>query len=114
MTDLGSPLPDPGPGHNPPMYREPDAASGVPGGVILGVAVAAIVAAGAIWYSMSGPTTEATNPPTTTIGQGSPRVEAPVIPPVIKAVTPEAPAPQVAPPMPTPEPTPPINTAPNP
>jgi hypothetical protein len=114
MTDPRNPLPDPGVGRNPPMYREPDAERGIASGVILSIAVAAMVAVGALWYSysMSGPSTTATHPPTTTTGQGNPRVTAPVIDNVTPAPVP-APAPQAAPAT-TPGPATPTNIDPKP
>ena len=111
MTDR-SPLPNLELGRNPPTYYKPNAGSEISGGVILGVAVAAIVAVGAIWYAVSMPTLTAANPPATTTGQNTPRVQAPVI----NAMTPApitAPAPQAMP-MPTPDPATPTNVDPQP
>jgi hypothetical protein len=94
-----------------PAYRASDASPGLSGGVILSVALAAAVAAGAVWYAVTLPTKTTYNPPTSTVGQSTQPMA-----PVIDAMSPAqitAPAPQPLP-MPTPDPAPPINIAPNP
>jgi hypothetical protein len=80
-TDRGNPLPDPGLGRNPPKYRDRGPAeSSVGAGMIFGIALAAVMVAGIILYSWSGPATTAGNPPPTTTGQSVPRQDSPVAP----------------------------------
>ena len=91
-----NPLPDPGPGRNPPQYPDPEPDTFFSPGMILAMFIAAALVGGGIFWSMSGPSTyTASNPPPTTTGQGGVPLNPPVAPSMNLPPTP----PTVAPPI---------------